>query len=303
MSSPIPDVPSVLYCSIPDGNKEAETELLQSGSVQAALTRLMDASGTLRTVNYEDHLAYREVYVIQLDCMWPNEKPRTILDSKRGTTSLRSDGYDVAIQSKTRGGYRFVILNPFRVVYRVVYHPPLSQSSIVIASSSDTDASRYRRRAKNDPREPQEEVDAILLKLSHPRNPLDEISVAKVALSHRKDQVWAKDEIVAILKRTWKETRSDRGDCWRCLPARGESAHDIRLRVLFWSFGRKAPRAESGLKVVHAPSEADRDEKTAICIRPSHLHLTSAVDPQALQQTAESLSSLLGQLRLGNETQ
>ena len=91
-SSPIPDIPSILYCGIPDGNENIKTSLLQSGSLQAGLTRLVDASGTLRTVNHEDHVAHRELYVIQLECMWPNGKARAIMDSKQGTTGLRSDG-------------------------------------------------------------------------------------------------------------------------------------------------------------------------------------------------------------------
>ena len=100
MSSSIPDVPSILYCGIPEGNENIKTSLFQSGSLQAGLTRLVDASGTLRTVNHEDHVAHREAYVIQLQCMWPNGKARAILDPKQGTTGLRSDGYDVAIQNR-----------------------------------------------------------------------------------------------------------------------------------------------------------------------------------------------------------
>ena len=136
MSSPIPDVPSILYCGIPDGNEDTKTTLLQSGSLQAGLTRLVDASGTLRTVNHEDHVAHRDVYVIQLECMWPNGKARAILDPKQGTTSLRSDGYDVAIQNKLRGGYRFVILNPFKAVYRISFLSPKSSSPVIVAPSS-----------------------------------------------------------------------------------------------------------------------------------------------------------------------
>ena len=104
------------------------------------------------------------------------QRKRAILDPKQGTTSLRSDGYDVAIENKLRGGYRFVILNPFKAVYRISFLSPKSSLPVIVASSSDTDTSLYRRRAKNDPREPQDEVDALLLKLNPSRNPIDELS-------------------------------------------------------------------------------------------------------------------------------
>ena len=300
MSSPIPDVPSILYCGIPDGNGDTKATLLQSGSLQAGLTRLVDASGTLRTVNHEDHVAHREVYVIQLECMWANGKGRAILDPKQGTTSLRSDGYDVAIQNKLRGGYRFVILNPFKTVYRISFLSPKSSSPVIVASSSDTDTSLYRRRAKNDPREPQDEVDALLLKLNPSRNPIDEFSVEKVAFSYRRDQVWAKNQLVAILRRVWRDNLSGQEYCWKFVPLKEESVRDISLKVLYWSFGRKAPRAESGLRATHLASQLNQDDNTTICLRPSHLHLTGAVDPTTLKQTADSLSSLLEQMRLGN---
>lgn len=261
---------------------------------------MVDASGTLRTVNHEDHVAHREVYVIQLECMWPNGKARAILDPKQGTTSLRSDGYDVAIQNKLRGGYRFVILNPFKTVYRISFLSPKSSSPVVVASSSDTDTSLYRRRAKNDPREPQDEVDALLLKLNPSRNPIDEFSVEKVAFSYRRDQVWAKNQLVAILRRVWRDNLSGQEYCWKFVPLKEESVRDISLKVLYWSFGRKAPRAESGLRAMHIASQLNQDDNTTICLRPSHLHLTGAVDPTTLKQTADSLSSLLEQMRLGN---
>ena len=261
---------------------------------------MVDASGTLRTVNHEDHVAHREVYVIQLECMWPNGKARAILDPKQGTTSLRSDGYDVAIQNKLRGGYRFVILNPFKAVYRISFLSPKSFSPVIVASSSDTDTSLYRRRAKNDPREPQDEVDALLLKLNPSRNPIDEFSVEKVAFSYRWDQVWAKNQLVAILRRVWRDNLSGQEYCWKFVPLKEESVRDISLKVLYWSFGRKAPRAESGFKAIHIGSQLNQDDNTTICLRPSHLHLTGAVDPTTLKQTADSLSSLLEQMRLGN---
>ena len=111
------------------------------------------------------------------------QRKRAILDPKQGTTSLRGDGYDVAIENKLRGGYRFVILNPFKAVYRISFLSPKSSLPVTVASSSDTDTSLYRRRAKHDPREPQDEVDALLLKLNPSRNPIDEFSVEKVAFS------------------------------------------------------------------------------------------------------------------------
>ena len=199
MSSPIAVVCSILYCGIPDGNEDTKTTLLQSGSLQAGLTRLVDGSATLRTFNHEDHVAYREV--IQLQCMWPNGKARAIFDTKQGTMSLRSDGYDVAIQNKLSAGYCFVILIPFKAVYRISFLSPKSFSPDIVASSSDTDTSLYRRRAKNNPREPENEVDAVLLKLNPSRNPIDEFSVEKVAFSYRRDQVWAKNQLVAIVRR------------------------------------------------------------------------------------------------------
>ena len=294
----MPEVPHILYCSIPDKNEDIKAELLQSKSLEAVLVRLMATNGTLRTVSYKDHIQYPQVYVIQLECMWPGENPRAILDPKQGATTLRNTGLDVAIQTKKRDGYWFIILNPFRVVYRVLFCST-SSSPVIIASSSDMDPSRYRGRAKNDPREPQEEVDALLLKLNRSRNPLDEFSVDKIAASHQGDTAWAKDQIVALLRRAWNEKiRSDQTDCWRCVLAKGESSDEMCLRVLFWSFGRKPPKIQNGLKAVHFLSDLSREDKTMTCVRPSHLHLTSAIDPQAVQKTAESLTNLLTQMRL-----
>ena len=76
--------------------------------------------------------------------------------------------------------------------------------------------------------------------------------------------------------------------CWKFVPLKEESVRDISLKVLYWSFGRKAPRAESGLKAIHIASELNQDDKT------------DAVDPTTLKQTADSLSSLSEQMRLGN---
>ena len=298
MSSLMPGVPHILYCSIPDENEDIKAELLQSNSLEAVLVRLMATNGTLRTVSYKDHIQYPQVYVIQLECMWPGENPRAILDSKQGVMTLRNTGLDVAIQTKKRDGYWFVILNPFRVVYRVLFSST-SSSPVIIASRSDMDPSRYRGRAKNDPREPQEEVDALLLKLNRSRNPLDELSVDKVAASHQADVAWAKDQIVDVFRRVWSENvRSDQTDCWRCVLAKGESSDEMCLRVLFWSFGRKPPKIENGLKAEHFRSDLSREDKTMTCVRPSHLHLTSAIDPQAVQKTAESLTNLLAQMQL-----
>lgn len=301
MSAPVPVVPPILYCGIPSRTQDVENRLLQSESVDAALTRLMTATGTLQTVNYEDHLGNRPFYVVQVECIWPNDKPKAILDPRKGSGSLRDDGYDVAIKTKENGRYWYVILHPYKVVYRIVFCPP-SSASVVIASRSPLAAS-HRRRPQNDPRQPQEEVDSLLLKLNRPKNPLDEFSVSKVAVSHHRDKTWAKDEIVAILKRVWAEDRSAHSQCWRCVLVEGESSSDICLRVLFLSFGREPPASTSGLRTVHYPSDVSQDERQTtheVCLRPSHLGLASAIDPSAFQRTAESLSSLLEQMGFGN---
>ena len=309
-SSTHPEIPHVLYCGILTHTSAQEVEardrLLRSESVEAALARLITATGTLQTVNHDEHLTNRQFYTIQVECTWPKGKAVATLDPRGGTISHRHDGYDVIVKTRTPGHYSFIILNPYEVVYRVVYHPPSPSSSsssssssspIIIASKSSMLTSRYRRRPQSDPREPQQEVDSLVSKLNRPPNPLDDFSVVKIATSHDQDVAWAKDELIAIVKRLWVGTSRDDG-CWRCVLVQGESPIEMRLRVLFLSFGRKPPSLASGLRAVHE-EEKEKNEEVEICLRPSHLRLTSSVDPSTLQRTAESLSTLLGQMGLG----
>ena len=293
-------IPPVLYCLLPKAQKEDDIKFLRSESLEAALMRLMQTNGTIRTVNHEDHLARPEDYVVRLECRWPNEKARAILDPERGTPSLREDGYDVMIRTQPRGNLLFVILNPLRVVYRISLHRP-SSLAVTIAQKSDTDAAHYRTRVKNDPRLPQEEVDALLLKLDPSRNPLDHFSVAKVAASHHKDVLWAKNKIVSILKRCW--SGPDRNDCWRCVLSKGESSDEISLGVLFLSFGRTFPEKEKGLRAMHCLAGLQQDEKAGTCLRPSHLCMASAIDTSILKMAVDSLSGMLGEFQLGNGTE
>lgn len=296
-SLPLPptDVPPILYCSLPDAYKGDEGGLVRSESLAAALTRLTQPNGTIRTVNHDDHLARPDDYVVRLDCRWPDKKAKTILDTKRGTISLREDGYDVVIRTQTRGKFSYVIINPLDVVYRVSLCRP-SSSSVTIAQTSDTDDARHRARAKSDPRRPQEEVDALLLKLDPSRNPIDHFSVDKVAASHGKDVSWAKDQIVSILVRC--QSRPDRNACWHFILSEGESYDEISLQVLLLSFGRTFSETRKGLKASHYPLGMRQDEKTETCVRPSHLRITSAIDASVLKRAVDSLSGMLGEFRL-----
>lgn len=303
MSSPPPpppptDVPPILYCALPKAPNEDDKKFLRSESLEAALTRLMQSNGTIRTVKHEDHLALPEVYVVRLECQWPNGKAKTISDPRQGTLSLRDEGYDVVIRTQTRGNLVFVVLNPLKVVYRVSLHR-LSSLPVTIAQKSDTDTTRYLTRAKSDPRQPQEEVDAMLLKLDPSHNPLDQFSVAKVAASHRENEVWAKKQIVSILRRCF--SGPDQSACWHYILSEGESLDEIRLRVLFWSFGRTVPEKEKGLRAIHSLASVSKDQKAGTCLRPSHLELTSFIDTSVVIKAVDTLSGMLGEFYLSKE--
>lgn len=298
MSSSLPVVPNILYCGIRENTMKLIDQFLQSETIEAALTRLIGPTGTIHTVDYKEHIANRQCYVIKLECTWPRGKAKAILDPKEGSVKLRKDGYNVAIRTREKGGYSFVILSPHEVVYQVVYEPP-SASSVVIGTRRTTTSDHYRRGLLGDPRKPQEELDALVFKLNRPYSPLDEFSVQKISTSHRRELVWAKESVTTILKRAIR----GKDDCWRYVLVEGESARELQLQVLFLSFGRECPGSKSGLKVVHRLSgvlEKGEEPTVEVCVRPSHLHLISSLDPSTLEKTAEDLAILLGQIGIGS---
>lgn len=287
MASPLPDIPYILYCGIRESSKELTSQLFRSETIEAALTRLITTTGTIHAVDYKDHITNRQYYVIKLECTWPKEKAKSILDPKSGSTSLRNDGYDVAIRTRENGGHSFVILNPHEVVYQISYQSPTT-SPVVIATRA---SAHCRRRLQGDPREPQEEVDSLVFKLNLPFNPLDDFPVEKIAKSYDRELVWAKEQVVAVLRRV---TRG-RGDCWRYVLVKDQSPNELQLRLLFMSFGRKCPEPGSGLKAMHLLSN-NEGSNAGTCIRPSHLCLISTLDSTTLKRTVHDLSALLGQM-------
>lgn len=300
MALPLPAVPCILYCGIREPAKVMGEQLLRSETVEAALTRLMTMTGTIQTVDYKEHLANRQYYVIKLECAWPKGTAKAILDPKTGSSALRNDGYDVAVRTKDSGGYSFVILSPHEVVYQVIYQTP-STPPVVIATRyvSDTASNHHRRRPLGDPRQPQEALDSLVFKLNRPSNPLDQFSIHKIATSHNRDLISAKDLVSSILKRVIRGGASDRGDCWQYVLAKDESPAEVQLQALFLSFGRKAPEYGSGLKTVHQPPvthQTDEGSSVEICVRPSHLRLMGSVDPSALKRMVENISTVIGQM-------
>ena len=294
MSSSLPDIPSILYCGIGESTKESRDQLLRSETLEAALTRLITTTGIIHTVAYGEHIANRQYYVIKLECAWPKGKAKAILDPKCGSGSLRNEGYDVAIRTRENGGYSFVIINPHEVVYRVIYQSSTA-SPVVIATRYATATIQYRRRTQGDPREPQEELDSLVLKLNRPSNPLDDFCIQKIAASNDKELAWAKDQVVGILKRVTR----DSGNCWRYVLTKGQCPSELQLRVLFMSFGRKRPDLGWGVRAVHQATEDSkrkRDSVVEICVRPSHLYLIGTLDSSLLKRTVEDLSTLLGQM-------
>ena len=298
MSSSLPDVPNILYCGVRENTKEAMDQFLESETLEAALTRLISPTGTIHTVDYKEHIANRQRYVIKLECIWPRGKATAILDPKEGSVKLRKDGYNVAIRTREKGGYSFVILSPHEVVFQVLYEDPLA-SSVVVGTRRTTTTEHYRRGLLGDPRDPQEELNALTSHFNRPYSPLDEFSVRKISTSHRRELVWAKDVVTKILKRAIR----GKDDCWRYVLVNGESARELQLKVLFLSFGRECPGSKSGLRVVHrlsGVSEKGEEPKVEVCVRPFHLHLISSLDPSTLEKTAEDLANLLGQIGIGS---
>ena len=230
--------------------------------------------------------------------MWPRGKVKAILDSKEGSVKLRKDGYNVAVRTREKGGYLFVILSPHEVVYQTTNENPLA-SPVVVGTRRTATTDHCPRGLLGDPRHPQEELDALVLHLNRPYNPLDEFSVRKISTSHRRELVWAKDFVIKILKRAFR----GRDDCWRYVLVNGESAKGLQLQVLFLSFGRECPGPTSGLRVLHrlsGVSEKVEEPGVEVCVRPSHLHLISTLDPSTLERTAEDLASLLRQIDIGS---
>ena len=273
-------------------------QFLESETLEAALTRLISPTGTIHTVDYKEHIANRQRYVIKLECIWPRGKARAILDPKEGSVKLRKDGYNVAIRTREKGGYSFVILSPHEVVFQVLYEDP-SASSVVVGTRRTTTTEHYRRGLLGDPRDPQEELNALISHFNRPYSPLDEFSVRKISTSHRRELVWAKDVVTKILKRAIR----GKDDCWRYVLVDGESARELQLKVLFLSFGREYPGSKSGLRAVHrlsGVSENGEEPRVEVCVRPSHLHLISSLDPSTLEKTAEDLANLLGQIGIGS---
>ena len=298
MSSSLPDVPNILYSGVRENTKEAIDQFLESETLEAALTRLISPTGTIHTVDYKEHIANRQRFIIKLECIWPRGKATAILDPKEGSVKLRKDGYNVAVRTREKGGYSFVILSPHEVVYQAIYEHP-SASPVVVGTKRTATTAHYRKGLLGDPRDPQEELDALVLHLNRPHNPLDEFSVRKISTSHRRELVWAKDLVNKILKRAIR----GKDDCWRYVLVNGESARELQLQVLFLSFGRQCPGAKSGLRVLHrvsGVSENVEEPKVEVCVRPSHLHLISTLDPSTLEKTAEDLANLLGQIGIGS---
>ena len=298
MSSSLPDVPNFLYCGVRENTKEAIDQFLQSETLEAALTRLMSPTGTIHTVDYKEHIANRQRYFIKLECIWPRGKVAAILDPKEGSVKLRKDGYNVAVRTREKGGYLFVILSPHEVVHQTTYEHP-SASPVVVGTRRPTTTEHFHRGLLGDPRHPQEELDALVFHLNRPYNPLDEFSVQKISTSHRRELVWAKDLVVKILNRAIR----GKDDCWRYVLVNGESASELHLQVLFLSFGRKSPGPKSGLRVVHHPpgvSKQVEEPKVEVCVRPSHLRVISTLDPSTLEKAAENLANLLTQIGIGS---
>ena len=295
--SSIPDVPSILYCTIPaTKNKD---EICKSNSVKAVLTHLSNFSGTIRAVRYEEHVRNPSAYVIQLQCKWTDDRPKATIGLKQGFERLRAEKYDVLIQTKQAGGYWFVLLNPLDVVYRVFYHGP-GLEPVLIASTLNASIGSRHNRTISDPRRPQQDVDDLLFKLNRPTDSRDHFSVDKIAASYQKNSTWAKDDIVAILKRCTIEQKFDQSGCWHCVLLQGESRAELRLRVLFLSFGRESPSVGSGFAVEHFSTDSNQD-KNIVCLRPSHLHLVNAVDVTTLQTTVKNLHKILEQLHVSSE--
>lgn len=297
-SSSLPDVPNILYCGVRENTQEAIDQFLGSETLDAALTRLISPTGTIHTVDYKEHIANRHRYVIKLECIWPRGKVKAILGPKEGSVKLRKDGYNVAVRTGEKGGYLFVILSPHEVVYQTTHERP-SASPVVVGTRRTTTTEHCRRGLLGDPRHPQEELDTLVLHLKRPYSPLDEFSVRKIATSQRRELVWAKDCVTKLLKRAIR----GKDDCWRYVLVNGESARELQLQALFLSFGRESPGPKSGLRVLHrlsGVSEKVEESRVEVCVRPSHLHLISTLEPATLEKTAEDLACLLTQIGIGS---
>ena len=198
-----------------------------------------------------------------------------------------------------QGGIGLFFLTRWMWCIGYFYHGP-GLEPVLIASTLNPNIGSRHNRTISDPRRPQQDVDDLLFELNRPTDSGDHFSVDKIAASYQKSSMWAKDDIVAILKRCTIEQKFDQSGCWHCVLLQGESQAELRLLVLFLSFGRESPSVGSGFTVEHFPTDSNQD-KNIVCLRPSHLHLVNTVDVTTLQTTVKNLHEILEQLHVSNE--